>query len=89
MDDIVRVIVKRQEKGKGFGCIIIPEGLPHFLPSLRRIKTELDEIKSNDEEIIKNKMSEWAYEKYKKLPDTIKLQLTLRDDTGALAFSQI
>ena len=34
-------------------------------------------------------MSEWAYEKYKNLPETIKLQMTLRDDTGALAFSQI
>ena len=49
----------------------------------------MDEIKSNDEEIIKNKMSEWAYEKYKKLPESIKIQMTLRDDTGALAFSQI
>ena len=42
VEDIARVIVKRQEKGLGFGCIIIPEGLPQFIPSLRRIKTELD-----------------------------------------------
>lgn len=34
-------------------------------------------------------MSEWAYDKYKTLPESIKLQLTLRDDGGALAFSQI
>lgn len=89
VEDIVRVIVKRQEKGLGFGCVIIPEGLPQFLPSIRRIKTELDEIKSSDEEVIRNKMSTWAYEKYSKLPSTIKTQLTLREDTGSLAFSQI
>ena len=61
VDDIARVIIRRQEKGLGFGCILIPEGLPLFLPSLRRIKIELDEIKSSNEEIIKSKMSEWAY----------------------------
>lgn len=73
----------------GFGCVIIPEGLPQFIPSLRRIKTELDEIKSYEETVIKSKMSEWAYGKYKALPESIKMQLTLRDDSGALAFSQI
>jgi hypothetical protein len=34
-------------------------------------------------------MSEWAFNKYKNLPDFIKNQLTLRDNHGALAFSQI
>lgn len=41
-DDIVRVVIRRQEQGLGFGCVIIPEGLPHYVESLRRIKTELD-----------------------------------------------
>jgi hypothetical protein len=34
-------------------------------------------------------MSEWAFNKYKILPDFIKTQLTLRDNHGALAYSQI
>lgn len=34
-------------------------------------------------------MSEWAYNRYKDLPDFIKIQLTLRDNHGALAYSQI
>lgn len=42
VDDIVRVIIKRKEKGLNFGCIVIPEGLPTFLPSMVRIKTEID-----------------------------------------------
>jgi pyrophosphate--fructose-6-phosphate 1-phosphotransferase len=46
--DIVRVIRKRKEKGLNFGCILIPEGLPTFLPSITRIKTEIDEINSKD-----------------------------------------
>lgn len=48
VDDIARVVIKREEKGLGFGCVIVPEGLPHYLESLKRIQTELDEIKSSD-----------------------------------------
>ena len=50
VEDIVRVVVRRQETGRNFGCILIPEGLPTFLPSFVRIKTELDEIKAKNEE---------------------------------------
>ena len=49
VDDIVRVVVKRQETGRNFGCILIPEGLPTFLPSISRIKTDLDENKVKNE----------------------------------------
>lgn len=34
-------------------------------------------------------MSQWAYARYEKLPDFIKTQLTKRDNSGALAYSQI
>jgi hypothetical protein len=34
-------------------------------------------------------MSEWAFNRYKQLPDFIKAQLSLRDAHGALAYSQI
>jgi hypothetical protein len=34
-------------------------------------------------------MSEWAFTRYKNLPDFIKIQLILRDNHGALAYSQI
>lgn len=34
-------------------------------------------------------MSQWAYSRYQKLPDFIKVQFTKRDDSGALAYSQI
>lgn len=85
----MRVVVRRAEKGLGFGCVIIPEGLPSYLESIKRIKTELDEIKSSDCAVLSQKMSEWAYLRYSKLPDFIKQQLTMRDNSGALAFSQI
>ena len=45
----MRVVVKRQQRGMNFGCILIPEGLPTFLPSITRIKTELDENKVKKE----------------------------------------
>ena len=34
-------------------------------------------------------MSEWAFTRYQELPDFIQTQLTLRDNSGALAYSQI
>jgi 6-phosphofructokinase len=48
VNDIVRVVIKRQETKRNFGCILIPEGLPTFLHSINRIKTEIDEIKAKD-----------------------------------------
>lgn len=89
VDDIVRVVVRRQETGRNFGCILIPEGLPTFLPSFGRIKTELDEIKAKSEEEAVVKMSAWAKERFLKLPDFIRKQLFCRDDSNELALSQI
>lgn len=83
------MVIRREEKGLGFGCVLVPEGLPHYLESLKRIQTELDEIKSSDEKVIESKMSEWAYNKYKGLPEFIKTELTLRDNHGALSYSEI
>lgn len=34
-------------------------------------------------------MSQWAYARYRELPDFIKTQLIHRDQSGALAYSQI
>lgn len=68
VNDIVRVVVKRYETGRNFGCILIPEGLPTFLPSITRIKTELDEINCKDEREALLKMSAWARERFERLP---------------------
>jgi 6-phosphofructokinase len=88
VEDIVRVVVKRFETGRNFGCILIPEGLPTFLPSISRIKNELDEIKAKDEKGL-DKMSAWAREKFRKLPEFIRKELFCRDDCNELAVSQI
>lgn len=61
-------MVKRYETGRNFGCILIPEGLPTFLPSITRIKTELDEINTKDEKEALLKMSAWARERFERLP---------------------
>lgn len=34
-------------------------------------------------------MSQWAFNRYQRLPDFIKIQFTKRDNNGALAYSQI
>jgi 6-phosphofructokinase len=89
VNDIVRLVVKRHETGRNFGCILIPEGLPTFLPSINRIKTELDESKAKNEQEALTKMSAWAKARYEKLPDFIQKQLFYRDDSNELAVSQI
>jgi hypothetical protein len=63
--------------------------LPTFLPSICRIKTELDEIKAKNEEGALQKMSAWAREKFVKLPEFIKRELFCRDESNELAVSQI
>lgn len=89
VNDIVRVIIRRQETGRNFGCILIPEGLPTFLPSFARIKTELDESRAKNEHEALEKMSAWAKDKFEKLPDFTKKQLFCRDDSNEFAVSQI
>jgi len=60
------------------------------LPTFQRIKTELDEIGEVEESKFLAKMSVWAQERYKKLPDFIQSQLHKRDPkTKELAYSQI
>jgi diphosphate--fructose-6-phosphate 1-phosphotransferase len=87
--ECVRVITEREFKGLGFGCIIIPEGLINSLPSIKRIVKEMDSIKSDVQEEILKKLSPWSRSKYESLPDFIQKQLREKDNTNALALSQI
>ena len=66
--EAVRVVLEREKKGLNFGCVLIPEGLINVLPSIKRITKELQEIKSDNRDVILEKLSPWSKHKYLFLP---------------------
>ncbi|MDO4695818.1 diphosphate--fructose-6-phosphate 1-phosphotransferase [Porphyromonas sp.] len=99
---IANIVVKRAEKGDNFGTVLIPEGLIEFLPSMKKLITELNDFLSrygDDLELVKksakrdyiiSKLSPENGEFYASLPKSVAQQLTLdRDPHGNVQVSLI
>ncbi len=102
VEDIVKVIVSRANSGLNFGTILIPEGLIEFIPAMKKLISELNDMlahnddfnamKSDDEqrEYVKSMLSAESCEIYRSLPKGIAKQLTLdRDPHGNVQVSLI
>ena len=106
LDNIVNyicyVIAERAKMGWNFGTVLIPEGLIEFIPSMKDLIAELNEVlvdhadelegKTNDEklEIIPTFLTPVNADLYKSLPKHIALQLSLdRDSHGNVQVSLI
>ena len=106
LDNIVSyicyVISERAKLGWNFGTVLIPEGLIEFIPSMKKLISELnDVIEEHQEEIsqveeldklnlIHSYLSPGNAELYKSLPKNIALQLSLdRDSHGNVQVSLI
>ncbi len=102
VEQIVEVIVDRANAGLNFGSILIPEGLIEFIPAMRVLIQELnDMLAQNDDfaslegddakrEYVKSMLSPASCELYRSLPKGIARQLTLdRDPHGNVLVSQI
>ena len=106
LDNIVNyicyVIAERAKMGWNFGTVLIPEGLIEFIPSMKDLIAELNEVlvdkaaelegKNEDEkmEIIKNTLSPVNADLYSSLPKDLALQLSLdRDSHGNVQVSLI
>lgn len=102
VDGIVKVIVNRAEAGLNFGTILIPEGLIEFIPAMKRLIRELNDLLANNEEFlamgtddekrqyVKGMLSPDSRELYRSLPKGIARQLTMdRDPHGNVQVSQI
>jgi len=102
VDDIVKVIVHRAEFGMNFGTILIPEGLIEFIPAMKSMISELNELLVDNEdfnalstddekrEFVKGMLSYECSELYRSLPKGIAKQLTLdRDPHGNVQVSLI
>lgn len=102
VEQIVEVIVDRANAGLNFGTILIPEGLIEFIPAMRVLIQELNDMLAQNEEFqelegddakrdyVKSMLSPASCELYRSLPKGIARQLTLdRDPHGNVLVSQI
>lgn len=100
--NIADVIKARAEKDINHGVVLIPEGFIEFIPEMRAMLSEMDEIIGHNMEafasmelsekrtFILSKLSSKIVELYNELPESIQSMLLLdRDSHGNLPLSQI
>lgn len=105
LDDIVTYIAKavaeRAERGLNFGTVLIPEGLIEFIPAMKSLIAELNDLLADTTEGQTAKQSEqrnWVISHlstknaaiFASLPESVAAQLTLdRDPHGNVCVSRI
>ena len=104
IDYISDIVVRRSEMGKNFGIAVIPEGLIEFIPELKTMISNLNDIMPSLEKdskytsgsdaekisIIENTLSSENASVFKSLPALIKSQLLMdRDPHGNVQVSRI
>ncbi len=102
VENIAAVIVNRSNHGLDYGTVLIPEGLIEFIPAMKKLISELNEILANNDdfsimtsdeerrEYIKSVLSDESTQVYRSLPKDIARQLALdRDPHGNVQVSLI
>lgn len=102
VNEIVKVIVLRANHGKNFGTILIPEGLIEFIPAMKKLIAELNDLLAHNDDFnamntdeekrqyVKGVLSKETSDVYRSLPKGIAKQLTLdRDPHGNVQVSLI
>ena len=105
LDDVVtyiaQAVANRAAQGNNFGTVLIPEGLIEFIPAMKKLIAELNDLLAASNEfamIKKSAQREWVISKlseenaaiYASLPEGVARQLTLdRDPHGNVQVSLI
>ena len=104
LDDIVTyiadVVCKRAEDGNNFGTVIIPEGLIEFIPAIKKLIAQLNDVLAQPEaknlgrseliDFAKSHLSDSNLEVFNSLPTNVARQLALdRDPHGNVQVSLI
>lgn len=105
INDMADVISKRAAKGKNFGVVIVPEGLIEFIPEMKAMIQNLNDLMGELEtdpdfvnatsthekfDIVQNRLKEENAEVFASLPAVIKAQLLMdRDPHGNVQVSRI
>ncbi len=100
-NDIARVVAMRAEQGMNFGTIIIPEGVIEFVPAMKTLIAELNDLlahnpqfstmtRVNQREFVLSHLSEENAATFASIPASVARQLTLdRDPHGNVQVSLI
>ncbi|GAF03505.1 diphosphate--fructose-6-phosphate 1-phosphotransferase [Saccharicrinis fermentans] len=100
---IANIVAKRAANGENFGTVLIPEGLVEFIPAMKKLISELNDLLAHHEEevnafesnkekreFVVTKLSPEMAEVFKSLPNTFANQLMLdRDPHGNVQVSMI
>ena len=97
---ILEIIESRSKNGKNYGLVIIPEGLIEFIPEMKRLINELNDLLSlnaqwttdlfDDRLLLKSTLTEESQKLFKSLPIGIQKQLVMdRDPHGNVQVSLI
>lgn len=107
LDDVVtyvaNIVAKRAQNGDNFGTVLIPEGLVEFIPAMKKLISELNDMLAHHEEevnkleankekraFVAEKLSDESREVFVSLPNSIANQLMLdRDPHGNVQVSLI
>ena len=99
--DLANVVAKRAEKGDNFGTVLIPEGLIEFIPAMKALIAELNDLlahspefpsldRAAQREFVLKSLSEANAATFASLPEGVARQLTLdRDPHGNVQVSLI
>lgn len=101
VNDIAKVIAKRAANGNNFGTVLIPEGLIEFIPAMKKLIAELNDMlaanaqfasldRAAQREFVLNNLSADNAAIFASLPEGVARQLTLdRDPHGNVQVSLI
>ncbi len=104
LDDVVtyiaKAVAKRAEQGNNFGTVLIPEGLIEFIPAIKKLISELNDVLASPEaqnigrseqiDFVKQHISAENLAVFNSLPTSVARQLALdRDPHGNVQVSLI
>ena len=104
LDDVVeyiaKAVVNRAKDGNDFGTVLIPEGLIEFIPAIKKLISELNDILAKEEaktinrdaqiDFVKTHLSKENLDVFNSLPTDVASQLALdRDPHGNVQVSLI
>jgi pyrophosphate--fructose-6-phosphate 1-phosphotransferase len=103
VDQICASIVKRSENGDNFGVVLIPEGLIEFIPEIKRLINELNDVIAAEEKAfldisnfidqlywLSSRINESSYRILQSLPPEIAREFLMdRDPHGNVQVSRI
>ncbi|MDD2961368.1 MAG: diphosphate--fructose-6-phosphate 1-phosphotransferase [Muribaculaceae bacterium] len=101
VNDIAEIVAKRATKGDNFGTVLIPEGLIEFIPAMKALISELNDLlaanesfatmsKEDQRSFVISKLTKENADTFISLPEGVARQLTLdRDPHGNVQVSLI